>query len=356
MLEHLQQLAVHAFYAGEIEAGRRSCERILAMPGVPPEVQMATRCNRSWYVQTLDELVDCRFRQIDIDPAREGWSLFNPTLLHHDGQLIGIVRSSNYRIVDGRYVMPEADGQTIHTENLLVTFTDDLLPASRSVLAVDYPQTGYPVYGLEDCRLRSANGVLSVSATVRNVSPFDGHCRIGIGAVDVANSRVTGLRVIDGLSTQPHEKNWMPIVGRGGWLYACHHDGHVVTVDPDPGLPGGYQMIRRSKSPQIASHFRGGSQLVPWQDGYLALIHETAQLPQGRAYEHRFVFFDSSLAVARLSPSFAFRERQAIEFAAGLTVMGDRLVASFGVRDAEAWIVDLASEDVCHILSPVTSG
>lgn len=355
MLEHLQQLAVHAFYAGEIEAGRRSCERILAMPGVPRDVAMQTRANRTWYTQTLDELVDCRFQRIDIEPAQPDWSLFNPSLIVHDGQLLGVVRSSNYRIEAGRYVMPADDGQTIRTENILVRYTSDLLPASMSVLAVDYPETGYPVYGLEDCRLRAVNGVLGLSCTARNVAPFDGRCRMAIGAIDLAGSRVTGLRVLDGLKTQEHEKNWMPIEGRGGWLYAANYGGHVVTVDPDPGLAGGYQICRRRAAPQIASEFRGGSQLIPFRDGWLGLVHETAYLPHGRAYEHRFVYFDGGLGLAQISLAFAFRERQAIEFAAGLAAVGDRLVASFGVRDAEAWLVDIAAEDVWQLLSPATS-
>lgn len=356
MIEHLQAIAVHGYYAGEIEAGRRACERILATPSVPFEVAMQTRANRTWYTQSLDELVDCRFQRIDIEPAREGWSLFNPALIVHDGQLLGIVRSSNYRIEAGRYVMPEEDGQTIRTENLLVQYTPDLLPASRSVLAVEYPETGYPVYGLEDCRLRSANGLLGLSCTVRNVAPFDGRCRMAIGAIDRAASRVAGLRVLDGLETQLHEKNWMPIEDRGGWLYAANKDGYTVTVDPDPDMPGGYQICRRRAAPQIASEFRGGSQLVPFRGGWLCLIHETAHLPHGRAYEHRFVWFDHGLGLAKMSPLFAFRERQAIEFAAGLAVMGDRLVASLGVRDAEAWLVEIAAEDVWRLLSPATSG
>jgi hypothetical protein len=356
MLEHLQALAVHAYYAGEIEAGRRACERILSTPGVPFEVAMQTRANRTWYTQTLDDLLDCRFHRIDVEPAQDGWSLFNPTLIVHGGQLLGLVRSSNYRIVGGRYVMPEADGQNIRTTNLLVQFSDDLKPLSAKPLAASYPETGYPVYGLEDCRLRVANGVLSVSATVRNVAPFDGRCRIAIAALDRDAGTITGLRVLDGLTTQVHEKNWMPIHDRGGWLYSCSHDGHVVTVDPDPDLPGGYQLCRRQAAPKIAGEFRGGSQLIPFRGGYLCLVHETAHLPHGRAYEHRWVWFDQSLSLAMVSPVFAFRERQAIEFAAGLVQIGDRLVASFGIRDAEAWLVDVAAEDVWRLLSPAMCG
>lgn len=356
MLEHLQALAVSCYYVGEIDAGRRACERILAIPGLPPEVAMATRSNRLWYTPTLDELADCTLQQIDIEPAYEGWSLFNPALINHAGDLLGIVRSSNYRIVDGQYVMPDEDAGRIRTENLLVRFGPDLAPVSRRPLVCDYPRTDYPVDGLEDCRLRHTQTGLGISATVRNVAPFDGRCRIATGDIDLATATVTGLKVLDGIDVQVHEKNWMPIEGRGGWLYAVSHGGHVVTVDADRNLAGGWQLLQRSPAPALAAEFRGGSQLLRSRDGWLAVIHEVAALNGRRCYEHRLVGFDADLRVAGVSPPFAFREPRAIEFAAGMARLGDRLVISFGVRDAEAWLASITEDQAWRLLSPATSG
>jgi hypothetical protein len=355
MLEHLQALATHCYYAGEIDAGRRACERILAIPGLAPEVGMHTRSTRLWYTPTLDELADATFQRVDVEPAHEGWSLFNPALINHAGDLLGIVRSSNYAIVDGRYVMPDEDAGRIRTENLLVRFGPDLLPVSRRRIACDYPQTEYPVDGLEDCRLLYTKTGIGVSATVRNVSPFDGRCRIATGDLDLTTATVTGLKVLDGIDVQMHEKNWMPIEGRGGWLYAASHGGHTVTVDADPNLAGGWQLVQRSAAPAIASEFRGGSQLVRSRDGWLAVIHEVAALEGRRCYEHRLVAFDAALRISGLSPPFAFRESRTIEFVAGMARQGDRLVISFGVRDAEAWLVSITEDDAWRLLSPVTS-
>jgi len=356
MLEHLQALAIHCYYAGELDAGRRACERILSIPGLPVDAARQARVNRLWYTPTLGDLVDATYRQIDIEPAQDGWSLFNPTVINHGGDLVGIVRSSNYRIEAGQYVMPPADGNRIRTENLLVRYDHDLRPVAIRPLLVEYPQTAYPVDGLEDCRLLRAGSDLGVSATVRNVAPFDGRCRIATGTIDMATATVTGLRVLDGITTQTHEKNWMPILGRGAWLYACSHAGHVVTVDADLDLAGGWQVCQRSPAPPIASEFRGGSQLVPFREGWLAVIHEVAYLDGRRCYEHRLVWFDANLRLAAVSQPFAFREPRTIEFAAGLARLGGRVVISFGVQDAEAWLVAVAEEDAWQLLSPVTSG
>lgn len=359
MLEHLQALAIHAYYAGELDAGRRACERLLSMP-LPLEVEMQTRTNRTWYTERLDDLAPALYQRIDIEPAHEGWSLFNPTVLEHRGELVGIVRSSNYRIVDGRYIMPETDGQAIRTDNLLVRFDSDLTVTScRAIRGPEYETTAYPVTGLEDCRLRHTKTGIGVSATVRNAAPFDGRCRIGVADLDIDTGEATGLRVLDGLSAAEHEKNWMPIEGgdlAGGWLYACSHRGHVVRVADDPGLRGAYQMLQHGPSPRLAKEFRGGGQLVAWRGGYLGVIHEVSILASGqRAYEHRFVWLDNSLALRRVSVPFAFRELRAIEFAAGLSVIGQRVVVSFGVRDAEAWLVALDSEDVKRLLNEPVS-
>ena len=356
MLDHLQALAVHCYYAGEIDAGRRACERILSIPGLPREATMLARQNRLWYTQTLDELADVTFQRIDVEPAYDGWSLFNPTLAVHAGDLIGIVRSSNYQIVNHRYVMPDEDAGRIRTQNLLVRYGPDLQPVSCRPLKCDYPATAFAVDGLEDCRLRHTKTGIGVSATVRNVAPFDGRCRIAIGHVDLGSATVTGLRVLDGVNAQEHEKNWMPVEGRGGWVYACNHGGHVVTVDADPDLAGGWQMCQRSPAPPIAAEFRGGSQLARFRDGWLAVIHEVAYTDGKRCYEHRLVWFDADLRVSALSPAFAFREARSIEFAAGIACYGERVLISFGVRDAEAWIVALSEEDAWRLLSPATSG
>jgi predicted GH43/DUF377 family glycosyl hydrolase len=356
VIDHLSALAVHAYYAGELDTGRRACDRLLAMP-LAPEVEMQVRNNRLWYQAPLAELADCRFHRIDVEPAHEGWSLFNPTLLEHQGELLGIVRSSNYQIIDGRYVMPAADGNTIRTDNLLLRFADDLtIRSCKAIREPDYPTTDYPVTGLEDCRLRHTQTGIGVSATVRNAAPFDGRCRIGVADLDIDQATMSDLVILDSLSTQEHEKNWMPLEGgplHGGWLYAVSHGGHVVTADPDLRLTGAYLLHQRGGSPQIANRFRGGGQAVAFRDGYLAVIHEVASIGSHRAYEHRLLWLDNSLVLRRMSRPFAFRECRAIEFAAGLAVVGERVVMSFGVRDAEAWLVELPADAAEAMLDDV---
>ena len=84
MIQHLAALSVHAYYAGELDAGRRACERLLSLPGLSQEMEMQTRVNRTFYTQRLDELIGCRFVRLDVEPAHDGWSAFNPTIADQD--------------------------------------------------------------------------------------------------------------------------------------------------------------------------------------------------------------------------------------------------------------------------------
>lgn len=349
MLEHLHQLAMHAYYAGELDTGRRACERLLAME-LTPEKERVVRRNRSWYTQRLDDLVACRFIQFDVEPACEGWSTFNPTIIAHEGGYLAIVRSSNYRIVDGQYVIPPEDGERIRTINLLVSLDASLGVVSQPSSMQDpiYPKSGYPVEGFEDCRLNAIDGELVVSATVRNWAGRDGTCRIATAKLLPCMANIIDPAMIDEPHAGRHEKNWMPIVGFRKWVYSCHESGYVATVEEHGGT---WRVERCGESPSIARGWRGGSQVIDAGDGrWLGLVHEVADDSHGRIYEHRFVLFDDGASIVGWSPAFAFRETRAIEFAAGLARRGDQLVATFGVRDAEAWMAQMSLAEVLAMI------
>jgi hypothetical protein len=74
---------------------------------------------------------------------------------------------------------------------------------------------------------------------------------------------------------------------------------------------------------------------------WLCIIHEVAHDGNRRIYEHRFVLFhEDGWRIVGVSEPFWFREKRAIEFCAGLAVIDGRAIASFGVRDAEAWLAE----------------
>lgn len=349
-LEHDLAILRHAFYVGELDAGRRAAERLLSQ-SLNDTVENQVRINRTFYTPTLAELGPVEFRLIDIKPAYPGWSLFNPTLLVHGGKLLGLVRSSNYEMQGVNYIIPPEDNGVIRTASVLIEYANDCRISDAHVLTdPDYPRTDFAVDGLEDCRLYSRRDRLCVSATVRNFAPFNDNCRIGTAWIDTAAHRYCDLEVPPAPAAQ-HEKNWMPVIGQQCWLYACNQGGKTWLVSRSGA---GWTRLSTGPAPFVAHAFRGGTQLVPFAGGYLCAIHEVTFADTHRTYEHRFIWFDDQLRIKKLSAPFYFRKKRSIEFAAGLAVVGDQIVLSFGCQDKEAWLARLSDACVNARLHPVS--
>jgi hypothetical protein len=340
-VEHLHQLAVHSYYVGEREVGLRACERLLG-ERLTPEREAIVRRNRTWYTPTLDTLAACTMQQIDVEPAVEGWTLFNPTIVATRFGHLLVVRSSNYRMVDGRYVTPEEDGGKIRTLNVRASLDSSLgVHRKTKPLICTYDRSDFPVDGLEDVRLNVIGYRIVASGTVRNAAGRDGLARIGVG--DVVCGEVQPVVLNEPVAGR-HEKNWMPLLGTETWLYSCHEDGRVVTVSRQGDR---WVLTPRGESPLNARGFRGGSQLVPHGDGWVCVIHEVAEDEGRRTYEHRFVWFDADLSITGWSSPFVFRGQRQIEFAAGLSWLdAGRLVVTFGVRDEEAWLAVVQHDEL----------
>ena len=119
--------------------------------------------------------------------------------------------------------------------------------------------------------------------------------------------------------------------------------------------------IRAPFQPKFdVGHISGGSQVVTVKTHlvthYLALVHEARTIPGSvnRYYQHRFVELDKDGKLLMISPPFCFHDKQ-IEFAAGLAYLPDKqqLIASYGVRDCQAW---LATMDLYEVLSFMREG
>jgi hypothetical protein len=173
-----------------------------------------------------------------------------------------------------------------------------------------------------------------------------------------------------------HEKNWMPFVDKGRLRLVYSTDPLIVaTVDTAyravPGAP---------LTHQSTGHIRGSSQLIPWWDGWLGIVHQVYRPPQhvpghnrmlsdfwsaplphpvfGIArtiYIHRFAYFDGAMSRVMLGEPWYWKE-PGIEFCAGLTWWKGGLVASFGVADKEAWLAEISGNTVMRTFSGVGAG
>ena len=122
--------------------------------------------------------------------------------------------------------------------------------------------------------------------------------------------------------------------------------GSRLVVDDEATLVG------QSIPPIAADEFRGGTQVVEFQEGWLTLIDEPMAGETFPAYRHRFVWLDRSWVLRGVSLPFFFIKR-GLELASGLAWHpdGKRLLISYGVDDAQAWLATVDADEVRHALA-----
>jgi hypothetical protein len=247
-----------------------------------------------------------------------------------DGRLKAIVRTVSYRIrPDGTY---DYNGlPAIRTTSFLVDLDDQFV--TSNVVELKRP-TGFPepvfndVLDVEDMRLIPYKGELWANGCVLEQNPHLWREQF-LMKLNPVTGEVTDWRRID-VEPKAHEKNWMPILD-GGQLKWMYSPGVVIA--------GRGRRIVNEATPLAVDNFSGGGQLVPWDLGWLGIVHEKWPDPTTgkRYYWHRFVQFDEYFAVQKVSRPFVFFDKQ-IEFAAGLARHNGKVIVSFGVLDREAWI------------------
>lgn len=358
--------AISCFYSGHKEEGRRFAED--AVWKRPHDERL--RANWSYFAQSAGEMFGMQARPIAFQPE-SGWSPSNPSIYRHAQQLRCIVRTVNYRIVDGKYVTPPGDvvhedgpyrgWQVIRTRNFLLDLDDDL-KTTRSVELVDktgMARTSYPVRGFEDARLFWWRGKWWATATVCDFTE-DGKREIALLEIDDDGSVVRAQELRGVWSDQP-QKNWMPAVGDDSvkFVYATSPTDEAgpatvfELVDAEAMAAAGkippgtapFGIRRSADAPVGHGRLRGGSQAIRFDDGWICLVHDVAFPGSGRIYLHRFARFDDRFRLVAMSDPFYF-EHLGIEFCAGIAQVRDQLVVSYAINDGSARLGIFETESV----------
>jgi glycosyltransferase involved in cell wall biosynthesis len=332
-------IAISGFYSKESarrEAGYAACARLTI--DLNPSIRNEARGNFIHYAKSAKEVFGAEVKEIDWRPTDGcGYAPMNPSILIQGDRRLVLVRTVNYKVADGQY--PTVDGSNIiRTRNYVLEFDEAWRRKGDAVFVVDksgLKRTAFPVEGFEDCRLYSTPEGLRASATVRDLN--DGRCEQAILSLDDTFS-VTSVDVVRDYEGDKTQKNWMPILSRpGSFLYYCDP---TIVIERKDG-----RTVESSRAIPIAGlvEMRGGSQVIPFKDGWLCIVHEVVFAPS-RIYLHRFARLNKNFEIEGVTPPFFFLQK-GIEFACGLAQDGDRLVVSFGVQDASAHLAffDLAS-------------
>jgi len=323
-------LAISGYYLAEKlgdgvvrAASERAAER--AMRACPNDERM--RSNRAFYVRSAAELFAGYHTQPIAFQPESPYRALNPSVWYDGQRWRCVVRTTNYRLVDGHYITP--DGVPIQTRNFMAELSDDL-SIEHTVEMIDHdptPRSSFPVHGFEDCRLFGYDSKLFCTSTACDLNDEHGNREIALLSLD-ADYSIREAKPLRGPWSVLHQKNWMPLVhdGQVSFIYSTKPE---VIFDCRDG-----EIDVRSTTNFAYGRLRGSSQAVRVPDGWLFLVHDVIWSP-GRVYLHRFVLMSDDFKVTRMSDPFYFQQR-GIEFCAGLGYDGKQLVASYAVNDHTA--------------------
>lgn len=356
----LEELSISGFYHKNpaVQATAfAACNTLMLDRTVPDWMREQAKNNAFFYLKPLKEYAPSfEAKRINFTPP-DGYVAMNPSIakVFRDDSCehlyYVLIRTVNYTMDEhGRYLIRAGDGSItndnpIHTRTFLVGPCDNMAAGvpKEVMLPGDWPAPRYTlVRSWEDLRLIARGRDLWANAAVRehveDGLPEQFEARIaevdGCGSLALENWRL--------LQHPPRtcEKNWCPIEGTPGYQYRL---GHIVD--------GQGNTIHKSNPELFTDTLSGGSQLIPFNGGWLTVVHEARPTPGNgkRYYMHRFAWMDHEFNLIKLSIPFVFHARE-IEFAMGLVAKDDKFVISYGRRDCEAWLATVDREDVRKML------
>jgi hypothetical protein len=330
------------------DRGFAACNWLALDRTSPARSRDLARWNIFFYLKSAGEIMPSfTARPVGFVPP-DGYHSSNPSVTRVGNEIILIQRAVNFTLTaEGTYRTP--NDAPVHTRNFLLRLDKELAIQSSSEILppADMPIPAFrEVQGFEDARLFSWRNSLWCIACVRELTP-EGWCDQVLARIDDSEPsglRLTNWRVLHPQGPRQNEKNWMPkVIGEAlRFIYKC---------DPARIVDEEARTVVETTSSIAADDFRGGTQSIVFDGGWLALIHEVSEREKLRYYQHRFVWFDSSSQLRRVSLPFFFM-RKGVEFAAGLARHPDGrgLLISFGVGDNEAWIATVGAGDVRRLL------
>ena len=287
-----------------------------------------------------------------------GTGLMNPSIYVDKGKLILNLRHVNYtlyhcegeQLFNNRwgplvYLNPENDIH-LRTTNWLCELNDDL--TIKSWNKVDTSKLDVePVWefiGLEDGRVVRWDDKLYLCG-VRRDTKTNGEGRMELSELkkykEVKRSRIEPPNDPNSYC----EKNWMPVIDMPYHFVKWTNPTEVVKVDPETNTS---ETVLLKEGVGEFQNLRGGSQIIPYGDGRICIIHECDlwknKLEQKDAkYTHRLVMWDKEWNIKHISEPFSFMDGE-IEFCCGLAEYQGNLLITFGFQDNAAYILKMPIE------------
>lgn len=301
-----------------------------------------------------------------------GTGIMNPSIYNlGDDNLILNIRHVNYTFYHSEkkllqhpwgpltYLHPENDIH-LRTNNFFCTLDEDLNVKSFNKIDTSKFDTYEPMWdfvGLEDVRL-VIWGEKLYGTGVRRDTTTNGQGRMELAELEIKGGTITEIsrkRIAPPNDVNSYcEKNWMPIIDKEYQYIKWCNPTEVVEVDPETETS---KTVFLGKPYNAPNDFRGGTQVIPFIDGYrFALIHEVDlfKSEHGRkdaVYRHRFVIWDKDWNVIKYTKDFSLMNGH-VEFAVGMChYKDDEILITFGFQDNAAYMIKTKLSNIVEFIN-----
>lgn len=345
-----QELSIAAYYTPFKKEGYEAINRLLVNKRAPSHIKHYALNNAIFYAKPLPATLI----PVGITPPMitdsESYYPMNPSIQRTGSGFEIICRTVNFGQNEAqKYWSRDPNNPKVSTRNFLICTDKELHTLSQEEIVdrSDYPR--FPsIYkeGLEDCRLVSFKGENWFTCSLFDANPSN-TIQIGLGKIG-DDGTCRKIQPLVGPDRGRCEKNWLPFVYKEAIHVVYSHDPFTI-YKPDPASGYCRKMIE-TVSPFDCSRCRGSAGPIPFDEGYLTLVHEVAYSGR-RYYLHRFVYLDKNFRIEKVSPLF-YIKKVGIEYCAGMTLDHEEknLVITLGVEDKEAYLVITPVEEVKNSL------
>lgn len=293
-----------------------------------------------------------------------GTGIMNPSIFIDGEKILLLLRHVNYTFYHSEeklfqhqwgplvYVHPEND-MHLRTTNYYCELDKNFNIIRYNKIDTsefDNYEPQWDFVGLEDARLFRWDGKLYTSGVRRDLDT------IGTGRMELCEIVVKGdsVKEVSRFRIPPPkdpnsycEKNWMPILDQPYTYVKWSNPTEVVKVDL---VEKTSTSIHLGEPISLPRDLRGGSQVIPWKNYYLAVTHEVDLFKSevGRKdgkYYHRFLIWDKNWNIVAHSKEFSFMSGH-VEFCIGMTEYGDDFLFSFGFQDNASYVLKVKQQIV----------
>jgi hypothetical protein len=359
-----EEISIAAYYLpSKKEEGFAANERVLFNKKAPLYVRYQARRNLRFYVNPLLE-VSFEKIEIELPRIREDLDLYfnpmNPSICKIEDGYFVICRCVNYAQKGAKYFFMLEPGAPYLgiTRNFLLHYDKNFQLISQKEI-FDNLSSGQKiapysdVEGPEDMRLFQYQGGFWVTAALSDLTDLH-QPQTALFQIDNPCQETLFTKYfipLKGPDPLRPEKNWLPFVKNGEIHTIYSYSPFVVhKIDPKEGT---CQVVIEEDPLDDLSWLRGSAAPVPFDDGYLGLVHElTFTDSEERVYLHRFFYLDKDHKITKLSKPFTF-QHQGVEYCCGLTLDHEekRVVLSIGIEDREAYLTFLNVDTVRSLLT-----